>query len=123
MIATGEDLLICDFAETYNIYDYRSLSTKSAAIYAAGLRADSRIMMKLSDSNYGVKEMLLSILCDEIRGWHYSMTEDAESQINKPQSIRELLFGTQENVKANVSFDSGEAFDEEWRRIINEYNS
>jgi hypothetical protein len=123
MIATGEDLLICDFAETYNIYDYRSLSTKKAATFASGLRADSRILRKLSGSNYGVNEMLLSILCDEVRGWHYSMTEDSQSQINKPQSIRELLFGAPEEEKVSASFDSGEAFDEEWRRIINGNNS
>ena len=47
MIAVDENALICDFAETYNIYDYRSLPVKLAATYSAGLRENSRIKMKL----------------------------------------------------------------------------
>ena len=41
MIATDEDALICDFAETYHIYDYRSLDVEYAATLAYGLRDDS----------------------------------------------------------------------------------
>lgn len=43
MMATDEDALICDFAETYHIYDYRQLKPSYAATLAAGLREDSRI--------------------------------------------------------------------------------
>ena len=46
MIRFDEDALICDLAETYHIYDYRSLPVKLVATLSAGLRDDSRIKLK-----------------------------------------------------------------------------
>lgn len=43
MIATDEDALICDLAETYHVFDYRGLPLKTAAALASGLRNDARI--------------------------------------------------------------------------------
>lgn len=42
MVAVGEDLLICDFAQYYHM-DYRELSKEYAGILACGLPRDSRI--------------------------------------------------------------------------------
>ena len=49
MIETDESALICDFAETYHIYDYRALPVSYAATLAYGLRSDSRIRLKLGE--------------------------------------------------------------------------
>lgn len=38
MVAVDEEALICDFAETYNILDWRELPCRTAAILASGLR-------------------------------------------------------------------------------------
>lgn len=67
MIAIDEDALICDLAETYHIYDYRSLPAKLAATYSVGLRDDSRIKSemrgdKLGDSN----RLLLALIYDAV---------------------------------------------------------
>lgn len=43
MVAEDEDALICDLAETYQIYDYRSLPLQKVAVFCAGLRENSRI--------------------------------------------------------------------------------
>jgi len=43
MIATDEDALVCDLAETYHVLDYRMLPLKTAAALASGLRSDARI--------------------------------------------------------------------------------
>ena len=48
MVRADEDALICDFAETYHIYDYKRLPLSTAAALAVGLRDTSRIKMKLS---------------------------------------------------------------------------
>ena len=48
MVIADEEALICDFAETYGIYDYRKLPLKTAAILASGLRDNSRIKIKMS---------------------------------------------------------------------------
>lgn len=47
MIAKDEDALICDLAETYRIFDYRSLPLKTVATFSVGLRENSRIKMSL----------------------------------------------------------------------------
>ena len=72
MIATDENALICDLAETYNIYDYRSLPVKLAATYSAGLRENSRIKIKLRGDVLGDSDrMLLAMLYDVVAkiGW------------------------------------------------------
>ncbi len=70
MIDLDEDALICDFAETYHIYDYRSLPVCLAATFAVGLRDDSRIKKLLRQKEDGQKvsntELLLSVLIDRV---------------------------------------------------------
>ena len=70
MIDLDEDALICDFAETYHIYDYRSLPASMAATLAVGLRDDSRIKRKIIQEESGLRvsstELLLSILIDRV---------------------------------------------------------
>ena len=58
MVALDEDALICDFAETYHIYDYRRLPVEYAATLAYGLRENSRIRMVQS----GLKVELNTLL-------------------------------------------------------------
>lgn len=70
MIDTDEEALICDFAETYHIYNYRSLPARLAATYAVGLGDNSRIVRILKEKKYGQKtsnvELLLSVLIDRV---------------------------------------------------------
>ena len=51
MIRLDRDALICDLAETYHIYDMRSLPLQTVATLSAGLRDDSRIKMKAGGVN------------------------------------------------------------------------
>ena len=66
MIATDEDSLICDLAQYYHVFDYRSMTVESVATLAAGLPEDSRIMRKLYNQNmvhnYYLKVLSISIL-------------------------------------------------------------
>ncbi len=41
MISRDEDALICDLAETYQIYNYKSLPARLVATLSVGLRDDS----------------------------------------------------------------------------------
>ena len=47
MVKTDKDAWMCDLAETYHIYDYESLPLSKVAIFSVGLRANSRIKMKM----------------------------------------------------------------------------
>lgn len=61
-----ENALICDFAETYRIYDYRSLPVQLVATLAAGLRDDSRIKLRAAGSPVGLETIILATIADNL---------------------------------------------------------
>lgn len=118
MINVDEDALICDLAETYQIYDYRSLPCKTVAIFSCGLRNDSRIKMKMAQINITPEQMLLAAIADGTRMTAWLHTEDAEKGMNRPESLLKLLIGCEEGSDENViSFESGDEFDEAWKKM------
>lgn len=66
MIKTDEDALICDLAETYQIYNYRSLPVPLVATLAAGLRDDSRIRLKQNKQRVSNTDLLLAVIADRL---------------------------------------------------------
>ena len=112
-----EDALICDLAETYNIYDYKRLPLTTVAAFSAGLRDDSRIKMKLSGAQAPADVLLLAMAVDRLSFLVWAQTKDAEKGRNRPKSILES-FNEKEN-NASV-FDSGEDFIKERERLINQ---
>ena len=64
MLNTDEEALICDFAETYRIYNYKEIPCKMAAIYAKGLKENARIKMKLAGVKVTLEDMLLASIAD-----------------------------------------------------------
>ena len=116
MIALDEDALICDFAETYNIYDYEHIPVTLAATLAAGLRDDARIKMKASGIEVDAKTLLLAHIADNTAINVYFKTEDAKKRRNKPPSLLKLMTHTTEQ-KQTRGFKSGDDFLAEWRRL------
>lgn len=114
MIRLDEDALICDLAETYNIFDYKKLALNKLAILACGLRDDSRIKLKMSKNILSPNQFLLAGIQDRLSLLVYSKTKDAEKGINYPKLILDNL----EN-KIN-GFSSGEDFMKERERIMKE---
>lgn len=99
MIELDEDALICDFAETYHIYDYRSLPVKLAATLSAGLREDSRIKMAASGAPATQDTILLATIADRVEAFRYGFSEDASKGINQPVSLVEAIFGEESKSK------------------------
>lgn len=120
MIRTDEDALICDFAETYHILNYRDLPARLAATLAVGLKADSRIKQKLSGMNGSRELLLLAAAVDRLSWLVWSKTKDAERGANRPVSIMAALFGVEaEKKEGNVlSFDDGVDFRMKWNEIV-----
>lgn len=87
MLSLDEDAFICDMAETYRIYDYRSVPCKLLGTLAAGLRDDSRIKMKINGVKAGTDTLLLAHILDDTQWLVWSKTKDAEHGRNKPKSI------------------------------------
>ena len=104
MLNTDEEALICDFAEIYRIYNYKEIPCKMAAIYAKGLKENARIKMKLA----GVKVTHTKLLT-------WMQTEDARKGKNRPKTILPRLLGEEE--RKIISFETGEEFEKEWKRL------
>lgn len=116
MISVDRDALICDMAETYHIYDLRGLPARALATLAFGLRADSRIKMRLSDQPLRVDTILLAAIVDRLGLLVWAQTEDGQRGRNRPQSIIDALTGAED---APQGYSTPEEFEAERRRIIN----
>ncbi|QOG25517.1 DUF5361 domain-containing protein [Streptococcus sp. KS 6] len=117
MIATDEDALICDLAETYHIYDYRQLPIHMVAAFSAGLRDDSRIKMILSGQKVSFDKLLRATVVDRLGILIWQKTKDGQKNRNRPQSIVELLTAELKERK-EIAFESGKDFEEYRRQLL-----
>ena len=115
MIREDEHALMCDFAETYNIYDYKALRPSVAAIFAIGLPNDSRIKRKLSGQKHSTQTILLSCIADSLNLLVWFKTKDGHNNTNRPKSILSELMEEKEEL---AEFDSIEAYEAARAKII-----
>ena len=119
MISTDEDALICDLAETYQIYDYRQLPPQRVAVFALGLRDDSRIKMKISGQVVPIERLLLAGISDRLSALVWFQTEDGQKGKNRPTMLADVM--TNNNAKSEkevITFDSGEDFIKVRNRLL-----
>lgn len=117
MIKLDEDALICDFAETYHVFNYRGLPLTYAAVLASGLRDDSRIKMKIAKLTVSFDTLLLCAILDAARVGNWMQTKDGIKGRNIPESLTQSIIGMNEK-DGNAGFSSGEDFESERRRLI-----
>lgn len=116
MIHTDESALICDFAETYNIYDYKALPVSLLAVLSCGLRSNSRIKMKMDGLPSEFDNMLLSVIADGINTIVW-MISDGSS--DRPGSIFSALSGKDDDADSkSMAFDSPETYEAERKRLL-----
>lgn len=118
MLNVDEEALICDFAETYRIYDYKSLPLQTVGTFACGLRPDSRIGMRISDSKLTTDQTLLALVADSTREIAWLNSLEGAKGINHPKSLVKALIGEKKTTESVIeTFDTGQDFDDEWRRL------
>lgn len=120
MIALDEDALICDFAETYQIYDYKQLPLNEVAVFAYGLRDDSRIKQIMSDQIVPLETTLLASIVDRLSLSLWLQTKDGQKGVNRPASIADQLIKrdkSENDGKDYLVFESGEDF-ENYRKAL-----
>lgn len=115
MVALDEDALICDLAETYGIFDYRSLPAQLVATFAVGLRDNSRIKTKMNGMERTFDEYMLAAIYDGINWLCWSKTKDGQKGRNMPGRIIDLFFGNKEAATKSLNdyevFNSPEEFE------------
>lgn len=114
MINLDEESLICDFAETYQILDFRALKPTLAAVLAKGLRESSRIKMKLTDSKVPLETLILAKVADMTSVLVWQNTKDGSTGNNPPNMITEKLITIKPPESDLISFDSAEDFLRAW---------
>ena len=120
MISLDEDALVCDLAETYQIYDYKQLPLNQVAVFAYGLRDDSRIKQMMSNQIVPLETTLLASIVDRLSLSLWLQTKDGQKGVNRPASIADQLIKRDKNEndgKDYLVFESGEDF-ENYRKAL-----
>ena len=112
MIKTDKSALICDLAETYQIYNYRLLPARLVATLSVGLRANSRIKMKINGDKLPYDTELLMAMVDRLSMLVYAQSKDAPKGINKPKLLLDSLYK-----EKCYGFDTPEEYEKAIARI------
>jgi len=118
MISVDEDALVCDLAETYQIYDYKQLPASMVAVFSCGLRETSRIKMKLSGQKIPLDTLLLAGISDNLRLLLWTKTKDGQKNVNRPESIFHKLSENNPREKEEIIFESGEDFEKMRQQLL-----
>lgn len=118
MIQIDEEALICDLAETYHIYDYRQLPPARVAVFAIGLKENSRIKLKLSDQKVSIDTLLLAGIMDRLSVLVWGQTVDGQKGRNKPKMITDSLTKKEKAESDVIVFNSGKDFEKTRQRLI-----
>lgn len=118
MVAYYEDALICDLAETYAIYDYRSMPCRMAATLSCGLRNDSRVKLEMAGVKITPEQMMLASIADRIGIIGWMMSNDGRNGRKRPASILQAIMGEEKARNENImAYVSGQEFMDEWNRL------
>jgi len=123
MIKLDEDALICDLAETYQIYDYRQLPLLKVAVFSCGLSEDSRIKMRMSNQIIPMETLLLAGLSDKISVLLWTKTKDGQKGRNRPPMILDAFNQSKTKQRETVVFNSGEDFEERRKELLKQATS
>ena len=118
MIQTDEDALICDLAETYHIYDYKKLPLTQVAIFAIGLKDDSRIKIKMSGQLVPMETLLLAGILDRLSILLWRQTKDGQKGRNMPTMVLDTLTVRKNKDSDVIVFNSGEDFTKMRNQLI-----
>lgn len=102
-------------AETYGVYDWRSLPLVTAATLVQGLGSSSRTKKAVTGIKCDDQTLLLAIIADRVGHIAWMFSEDGQNNKNHPPSIYDALRGETETEQAG--FDSAEDFIAAWNAI------
>lgn len=119
MIALDEEALICDLAETYHIFDYKSLPIQFIAVLSSGLGINSRIKQKIRGEKASLEMMLSMSIIDHLKILIWQNSEDGRKGRNFPKSLLQQLLEPEKKERV-AAFENGDEFEKMRQKIIEE---
>lgn len=114
-----QEALTCDLAETYHIYDYKQLPPLSVAVFACGLRENSRIKMAMNGQKISLETTFLAGITDRLSMLVWANSKDGQKGKNKPKSVLDSFFDESTSDKSEAVFNSSEDFEKTRQAILN----
>ncbi len=94
-----EDLMICDLAEYYNVFNWRELPIQTVAILVYGLSDDSRVKKAITKQDVSLEQNLLMKMTDQLSILLWQNTKDGHKNRNKPVLLQDLLINKEKEIK------------------------
>lgn len=113
MLNEDSDSLQCDLAETYHLYDMRTLPVRTVAVFSYGLGENSRIKKLLSGQRVSLEIQLLASIADSL---NLLLWTRAKEGTEKPKSILSALIESDRD--GYEGFETPEAFEERRKQLI-----
>lgn len=111
LAGNSEDLLICDFAQFYHVYDYKELRPSVAATLAMGLPEESRIKKKITGVNATLEQLLMAMILDDLNLLLWTKQKHKGA---KPKRVYHILTKPKEKKEELMAFRSPAEY-EKWR--------
>lgn len=108
--------MICDFAETYHILNYKELSPDLAATLCMGLRDGSRVKMFIAGAKITLEQTLFARIVDELSFQSWAQTKDGQKNRNRPVSVLKTILEDKKDDETE-SFLTSDDFDKAWEKI------
>lgn len=118
MLKHYPDELICDLAETYHILDYKRLPLRRVAVFACGLREESRVMKELNQHPLTLDQMISAARFDQMSQLMYGLSSSKKNTMKRPKSLLDQLTGKNKKQPSGSAFTSGKDFDERRQLLI-----
>lgn len=115
MLRADEGALICDLAESYGLFDYKTVPARLLGTLAAGLREDSRSKMLAYGQKVNKTEMLLAALMDGVNRIAWMLAAICPREGEPPKSVLDALMG-----RAETEAEEGmtpEEYEEAWQQL------
>lgn len=109
--------MVCDLAETYGVLDWRALPATRLAALCAGLREDSRVMMRLRGENADLKAQLLAACLDALNVLAWQHSRYGRTGENFPPSVLARLMRTEAHKDESQGFESPAEYEAAWEAL------
>lgn len=118
MMAKYKDELLCDLAEYYHIYDLKALPATKVALFACGLRENSRVVKAIKGNKPDFTTILLAKIADSTSYLAWAQTKEARKGGKPPKFITPMILGQDKEEDKQVNFESPEAFEAERKKLL-----